>query len=49
MMIGQPAEEIGAGAAMMLKAGLYEKFPIPDYGIALTFFTNNSSRKSWLW
>jgi len=35
MMIGQPAEEIGAGAAMMLKAGLYEEFPIPDYGIAL--------------
>ena len=26
MMIGQPAEEIGAGAAMMLSAGLYEKF-----------------------
>ena len=35
IMIGQPAEEIGAGAAMMLKAGLYEKYPIPDYGIAL--------------
>ena len=35
MMIGQPAEEIGAGAAMMLSAGLYEKFPVPDYGIAL--------------
>ncbi len=35
IMIGQPAEEIGAGAAMMLNEGLYEKFPIPDYGIAL--------------
>ena len=35
IMIGQPAEEIGAGAAMMLKEGLYDKFPIPDYGIAL--------------
>ena len=35
MMIGQPAEEIGAGAAMMLNAGLYERFPVPDYGIAL--------------
>ena len=34
-MIGQPAEEIGAGAAMMLKAGLYKKYPIPDLGIAL--------------
>ena len=35
VMIGQPAEEIGAGAAMMLDAGLYEKYPVPDYGIAL--------------
>ncbi len=35
IMIGQPAEEIGAGAAMMLKDGLYENFPIPDYGIGL--------------
>ena len=30
IMIGQPAEEIGAGAAMMLNAGLYEKYPIPQ-------------------
>ena len=35
MMIGQPAEEIGAGARMMLDAGLYEKFGVPDYGIGL--------------
>jgi hippurate hydrolase len=35
MMIGQPAEEIGLGAKMMLKDGLYEKFGVPDYGIAL--------------
>ncbi|MDG2342087.1 MAG: amidohydrolase [Cytophagales bacterium] len=35
MMIGQPAEEIGAGAAMMLNEGLYDKFPVPDYGIGL--------------
>ncbi len=35
IMIGQPAEEIGAGAAMMLNEGLFEKFPIPNYGIAL--------------
>ena len=35
IMIGQPAEEIGAGAAMMLNEGLSEKYPIPDYGIAL--------------
>lgn len=35
MMIGQPAEEIGAGARMMLEAGLYEKFGAPDYGIGL--------------
>lgn len=35
MVIGQPAEEIGAGAKMMLEAGLYEKFGVPDYGVGL--------------
>lgn len=35
MVIGQPAEEIGAGAKMMLDAGLYEKFGVPDYGVGL--------------
>jgi len=35
MLIGQPAEEIGAGAKMMLEAGLYEKFGVPDYGVGL--------------
>jgi len=35
MMIGQPAEEMGSGAAALLKDGLYEKFPRPDYALAL--------------
>lgn len=35
MLIGQPAEEIGAGAKMMLDAGLYGQFGIPDFGIGL--------------
>ncbi len=35
MLIGQPAEEIGAGAKMMLNAGLYERFGVPDYGLGL--------------
>jgi hippurate hydrolase len=35
MFIGQPAEEIGAGALAMLKDGLFTKFPRPDYGLAL--------------
>ncbi|MEQ9403117.1 MAG: amidohydrolase [Cyclobacteriaceae bacterium] len=35
MLIGQPAEEIGAGAKAMLDDGLYEKFGIPDYGVGL--------------
>jgi amidohydrolase len=35
MLIGQPAEEIGKGARLMLKAGLYEKFGTPDYGFGL--------------
>jgi len=35
MMIGQPAEERGGGSDAMLKAGLYKKFFVPDYAIAL--------------
>ena len=35
MLIGQPAEEIGAGAKLMLDAGLYQKFGAPDYGFGL--------------
>jgi amidohydrolase len=35
LFIGQPAEEIGAGAKTMLDAGLFKKFPRPDYGLAL--------------
>ncbi len=35
MLIGQPAEEIGAGSKMMLDAGLYERFGVPDFGIGL--------------
>lgn len=34
-LIGQPAEEKGQGALKMLKAGLFEKFPKPNYAIAL--------------
>ena len=34
VMIGQPAEERGAGARMMLEDGLYSRFPKPDYAIA---------------
>ncbi len=35
VMIGQPAEERGAGAKAMLDAGLFERFPRPDYNLAL--------------
>ena len=35
VMIGQPAEEIVGGARAMLEAGLYTKFPKPDYVLAL--------------
>lgn len=35
VLIGQPAEEIGAGASEMLKDGLFSKFPRPDYALAL--------------
>lgn len=35
VMIGQPAEERGAGARAMIADGLFERFPRPDYALAL--------------
>lgn len=35
VMIGQPAEERGGGAKAMLADGLFERFPLPDYCVAL--------------
>lgn len=35
MVVGQPAEEIGAGARMMLADGLFTRFPKPDFALAL--------------
>ncbi|WP_164103780.1 M20 metallopeptidase family protein [Candidatus Laterigemmans baculatus] len=40
MVIGQPAEERGAGARAMLEEGLFERFPKPDYAIALHVNSN---------
>lgn len=34
VVIGQPAEEIGAGARAMLGDGLFKRFPRPDYLLA---------------
>lgn len=35
MLIGQPAEERGAGAKAMLDDKLFERFPKPDFAVAL--------------
>jgi hippurate hydrolase len=35
VVIGQPAEETGTGARLMLADGLFERFPRPDYCLAL--------------
>jgi amidohydrolase len=35
VFIGQPSEERGTGAKAMLEAGLFKKFPKPDFCIAL--------------
>ena len=35
ILIAQPGEEVGYGAKQMLAEGLYEKFPLPDYNIAM--------------
>lgn len=35
MLIGQPSEERVSGAAAMIKDRLFERFPKPDFGVAL--------------
>jgi len=35
LLIGQPAEELGSGAAAMLADGLYTRFPKPDFAVAV--------------
>jgi hippurate hydrolase len=35
LLIGQPAEERGPGAQAMLEDGLFQRFPRPDYALAL--------------
>jgi amidohydrolase len=35
VMIGQPAEEVLAGAAAMLKDGLFTRFPRPDFALSI--------------
>lgn len=35
VVIGQPAEELVLGAQAMLENGLFERFPRPDYAVAL--------------
>ena len=55
MFIGQPAEEIGAGARMMLEDGLFKRFPKPDYALALhcdARLPSGASRllpRAWRW
>lgn len=35
VFIAQPAEEVGGGARRMIEAGLFKRFPRPDYCLAL--------------
>ncbi|RLQ21438.1 amidohydrolase [Seongchinamella sediminis] len=35
LLVGQPAEELGAGALAMLEDGLYPRFGVPDANLAL--------------
>ena len=35
MMIAQPAEEMGGGARAMLAAGLFTRFPKPEFAVAI--------------
>jgi hippurate hydrolase len=40
VFVAQPAEEIGAGARMMIQDGLLKRFPRPDYALALHCHSN---------
>lgn len=43
VLIGQPAEERIGGAVAMLKDGLYERFPKPEYALAFHVIANHPS------
>ena len=45
VLIGQPAEEIVQGALAMLRDGLYERFPKPNYALAVHDSGNIESGK----
>jgi len=45
VLIGQPAEERISGAREMLQAGLYKKFPKPDYAVAFHVSAGTPSGK----
>lgn len=45
MLLGQPAEEIGEGALMLLGDGLFKKFPKPDFALALHVNANLETGK----
>ncbi|MFT3702113.1 MAG: amidohydrolase [Agriterribacter sp.] len=45
VFIAQPAEERAGGAKAMLSDGLYTKFPLPDYALALHVNSNVQSGK----
>ncbi|TGD72690.1 amidohydrolase [Mangrovimicrobium sediminis] len=35
VLVAQPAEEVGGGAKAMLADGLFQRFPVPDYNLAM--------------
>ncbi len=54
IMIGQTAEERGGGARALLADGLYERWPVPDYALALHVDTGVEAGKvgycpGWAW
>jgi hippurate hydrolase len=54
IMIGQTAEERGGGARALLADGLYERWPVPDYALALHMDSGVEAGKvgycpGWAW
>lgn len=45
MLVGQPAEEKGAGSQAMLEDGLFKRFPMPDFALALHVYPTLATGK----
>ena len=48
LVIAQQAEELSGGAGEAIEAGLFTKFPTPDYALAYHINPELEARNNWL-